>query len=99
LGHHLQGRLLRAVQHHQSLHHQLPQDPQRICGLREFSLQGLKASGHAGRRRVALWHQVQLCRIPSAQSLHQSRAFSAWINQIVPRYSVQASLPVIIQIA
>ena len=95
----LQRRLLFAVQHHQPLHHQLPQHTQSICRIRPFDLQTGETSGQHLGVGCPGWQLQQVCRIATAQTLHQSRAFSAGIEGVVHRCSVDTCLPVIIQIA
>ena len=72
LGDGFQGCLLRAVQHYQSLQHQLAQDAQRIChlriGLTQMRIGGLqmRCCGLASRQ------QRQLLMVAPVQALHQA---------------------------
>jgi len=70
--HLLQRRGLFAVQHHQPLHHQLPQDAQRGAGVVSFGGEARQALGHGVAGRRAGRQQRQLDLVAPAQPLHQA---------------------------
>ena len=74
LGDGVQGCLLLAVQHNQSLQHQLTQDAQRVCNLRIGLAQQRIGGVQMCRRGLASGQPCQFLGVAPVQALHQARA-------------------------